>query len=102
MVPFALGQLGYIYALEGKRREALEVVEQLQRASATKHAPPRYFAEIYIVLGDKDLAFTWLDKAYEERSPDICCSKIILRMNLLLPIPASVIWSGGLAFHHRR
>ena len=36
----------------------------------------RIIADIYIALGDKDLAFTWLDKAYEEHSPTIVMLKV--------------------------
>jgi TolB-like protein/DNA-binding winged helix-turn-helix (wHTH) protein len=71
VMPFAIGQRGYIYALQGKRREALEVAEQLKQAATTRHLDPHYIADIYIGLGDKDLAFAWLDKAYQEHSPGI-------------------------------
>ena len=30
---------------------------------------PFCFAMIYMALGDKDRAFRWLDRCYEERSP---------------------------------
>ncbi len=30
---------------------------------------PFYFADLYALLDEKDQAFEWLDKAYEERSP---------------------------------
>ena len=75
-IPLAIGQLGYVYALQGRRREAIEIVEQLQQASAARHIDPHYVADIYIALGDKDLAFTWLDKAYEEHSPTIVMLKV--------------------------
>jgi TolB-like protein/DNA-binding winged helix-turn-helix (wHTH) protein len=71
VMPFAVGQRGYVYALQGKRHEALEVVKQLQQAATTRHIDPQYIADIYIALGDKDLAFTWLNKAYEDHSPII-------------------------------
>jgi TolB-like protein/DNA-binding winged helix-turn-helix (wHTH) protein/Flp pilus assembly protein TadD len=65
------GQLGQIYALQGRRREALEVVSQLQKLSGRTYVDPVYTADIYIALGEKDLAFVWLEKAYEEHSPAI-------------------------------
>jgi TolB-like protein/Tfp pilus assembly protein PilF len=75
-MPFAVGQRGYIYALEGKRREALEVVKQLQRAASIRHIDPHYIADIYIGLRDKELAFAWLEKAYKEHSPGIIMLKV--------------------------
>jgi len=75
-IPFATGQRGYVYALQGKRREAFQIVEQLQQASKTRHIDPHYIADIYIALGDKDLTFAWLEKAYENHSPDIIMLKV--------------------------
>jgi TolB-like protein/DNA-binding winged helix-turn-helix (wHTH) protein len=75
-MPFGIGQRGYIYALQGKRREALEIAEQLQQASLNRHIDPHYVADIYIALGDKDLAFAWLDEAYADHSPDIIMLKV--------------------------
>ena len=61
----ALTELGYFYAVTGKRGEALKIIEQLQE----KPKPRTYFgvAQVYAGLGDNDRAFAWLDKAYEER-----------------------------------
>jgi TolB-like protein/DNA-binding winged helix-turn-helix (wHTH) protein/Tfp pilus assembly protein PilF len=68
-VRFVTGQLGYIYARQGRKREALEVVDELQRSSKQTYIDPRYVANIYVALGEKDLALAWLEKAYEQHSP---------------------------------
>ena len=68
-VRFVTGQLGYIYARQGRRREALEVVDELQRRSKQTYIDPWYIAHIYVALGEKDLALAWLEKAYEQHSP---------------------------------
>lgn len=68
---YVTGQLGHIYALQGRRREALEIVKKLQQLSQQTYVDPRYIANIYVALGEKDLAFVWLEKAYEEHSPAI-------------------------------
>ena len=65
---YVTGQLGRIYALQGRRREALEVVSKLQQLSERTYVDPKYIIEIYLALGEKDLAFVWLEKAYEEHS----------------------------------
>jgi len=75
-MPFGIGQRGYVYALQGKRRDALEIAEQLQQASLNRHIDPHYVADIYIALGDKDLAFAWLDKTYADHSPEIVLLKV--------------------------
>lgn len=57
--------LGVAYALSGRRKEALEVAGELERAN--------YYwftwglAEIYAALGDKDKAMQWVEAAYEQR-----------------------------------
>src|SRR5262249_22808385 len=76
VIPFGIGQRGYVYALQGKRREALEIIEQLQQAAKTRNVDPHYIADIYIGLGDKDQAFAWLEKAYAEHSPGIIMLKV--------------------------
>ena len=44
------------------------MIDELKRRSKEMFIDPYYIAVIYIALGDKDQAFTWLEKAYEEHS----------------------------------
>jgi len=62
-------QLGHIYALQGRKREALQIVNELQRTSRQTYMDPWYIANVYVALGDKEAALTWLEKAYEKHSP---------------------------------
>ena len=64
----ALSELGYAHALGGRRAEAQRVLEQLDELSKYKYVPTVGIARIYMGLGDKDTAFTWLEKSYAERS----------------------------------
>jgi TolB-like protein/tetratricopeptide (TPR) repeat protein len=63
--PLLLSELGYAYARGGKMQEALKLLAELKARPST---PPEYLALIYAGLGDKDQAFAWLDRAYEERT----------------------------------
>jgi TolB-like protein/Tfp pilus assembly protein PilF len=65
--PALLALLGHLYAVSGKKDAARDIISQLQKMSGDRYVPSLYVALIYIGLGDKDQAFTWLDKAYEER-----------------------------------
>lgn len=65
--PALLALLGHLYAVTGRQAEAREIISQLQQMSRSKYVPSLYVALIYIGLGEKDQAFAWLDKAYEER-----------------------------------
>jgi len=56
----------YVYARAGERDKALKIVEKMKQAPK-RDMPPGAFAFIYTALGDKDQAFQWLEKAFEER-----------------------------------
>jgi len=61
--------LAYAYATSGQRDEANKILNELQeRAKGGEYVLPLGIAWIYIGLGDKDQAFLWLDKSFEERS----------------------------------
>ena len=62
------GGLGHIYSILGKKSEALALLDELKQLSTQEYVAPTSVALIYAGLGDKDQAFAWLEKAYEERS----------------------------------
>ena len=70
-ISVALSRLGYAYGLAGRRTQALQILEELRKMSATKHVPPSHFAIVYIGLGDKNHALKWLEKGYEEHSYEL-------------------------------
>ena len=74
--PSILGYLGYVYAAAGKKTEALRAIDELEKLSKQRHVPPYSIAIIYAGLNDKDQAFEWLDKAYDERSFFITLLKV--------------------------
>jgi serine/threonine protein kinase/tetratricopeptide (TPR) repeat protein len=63
-----LSDLGYAYAVTGRRAEAEKVLDQLNELSKQKYVSAAARAIIYAGLGEKDKAFEWLEKGYEERS----------------------------------
>lgn len=63
-----ISMLGRAYAVAGRRAEAERLIEELQRLSTKRYVPPVYIAVIHIGLGERDKAFTWLEKAYSDRS----------------------------------
>jgi len=58
-------ELGYAYAMSGDRKKALSIITELKRSSVS--LATYLIAEIYVGLGDKDQAFIWLAKAFEDR-----------------------------------
>jgi TolB-like protein/DNA-binding winged helix-turn-helix (wHTH) protein/Tfp pilus assembly protein PilF len=63
--------LGYGYAVAGMRDEALKILHEQRQLAKHSYISPYNFAIIYIGLGDKDRAFEWLEKTYEERSQQL-------------------------------
>ena len=64
----ALTGLGYGYAVTGKSAEAQTVLDKLAALSKQKYVGAVFMAKIYTGLGQKEKAFEWLEKAYEDRS----------------------------------
>lgn len=63
----ALALLAYAHARLGERGGALSILEKLRATSKKTFVPAFYFALVYAALEDKEQAFIWLEKGYEER-----------------------------------
>ncbi len=64
--------LGYAYALAGMRTDALSALKELDGLSERSHSR----AVIHTGLGDKEQAFVWLERAYQEHDPKLICIKV--------------------------
>jgi tetratricopeptide (TPR) repeat protein len=60
--------LGYAYAVGGNRPEAQKVLDQLSALSNKRYVSAAWFVLIYLGLGEKEKAFEWLERAYNDRS----------------------------------
>jgi eukaryotic-like serine/threonine-protein kinase len=60
--------LGWVYAVSGRRADGLKLAKELKELSSHAYIDPYNVAVIYAGLGDKDEAFRWLEKGYEQRS----------------------------------
>jgi len=58
--------IGVTYMKMGQREKALEVLNELLEKSKQIYVPQTLVAILYFVLGEDDLGFQWLNKAYEE------------------------------------
>ena len=65
---FVANRLGWVYAVSGRRADALKIAKELKDLSSHAYVDFYQVAEIYAGLGDKDEAFRLLEKAYEEHS----------------------------------
>ena len=66
--PDSIGLLGYGYGMAGMKREARDALKELDQLSRhNRYVSPFCKVMVYIGLGEKDRAFEWLERAYEER-----------------------------------
>jgi TolB-like protein/Flp pilus assembly protein TadD len=64
--PVLLALIAHDYAVSGRKTEASAIITRLQQMSTTRYVPSLYIAMIYTGLNEKDEAFHWLDKAFDE------------------------------------
>ena len=79
--------LGRAYAVAGKRDEALKMLNELKERAKRSYVSPVGIAIIYVGLGEKEQAFSWLEKAYEDRSTWLIFLKVEPRFDPLRSDP---------------
>jgi Flp pilus assembly protein TadD len=67
-MPWSLAELGYFYARSGRKREAEQVLRELDQLSKRRYVSPYFAAMVYVGLGRKEQALTSLEKGYADRS----------------------------------
>ncbi len=66
--PGVIGGLVRAYAKAGQRTEALRVLNELKRRQKTGYVPAAAFVDAYLALGERDQAFAWFERAYQEQA----------------------------------
>jgi len=51
-----------VYAAQGKRTEALQIIKELEEMSGANRSQAHWIAKICATLNEKELAFSWLDR----------------------------------------
>jgi len=72
--PLALN--GYVSVLSGDAAKGRAVLEELKSLESQRYLPPSNLALLSYVLGEKDEAFSWLEKAYQDRDIRLCRLKV--------------------------
>jgi TolB-like protein/Flp pilus assembly protein TadD len=68
--------LGFAYAKAGHGLEARNILAKLKNGHEQGLVPAGSIGILYGALGEPDLAFDWLNKAYEERDPELTYAKV--------------------------
>jgi TolB-like protein/DNA-binding winged helix-turn-helix (wHTH) protein/Tfp pilus assembly protein PilF len=63
--------LAHAYAGIGRKAETQKMLRDLEHESTKAYVSPYLIATLYATLGDKDSAFKFLEKAYQEKSLDL-------------------------------
>jgi TolB-like protein/DNA-binding winged helix-turn-helix (wHTH) protein/Tfp pilus assembly protein PilF len=66
--PSLVAWLASAYARSGNAVQARKLLRELMELQKQRYVSPAAIGLLYISLGDKDRAFEWLEKAYQERS----------------------------------
>jgi tetratricopeptide (TPR) repeat protein len=85
--PRTLANIGYIYAAAGKRDEAIKILNEVKAQTREHYNLETPIAAIYAALGDKDQAFAWLEKGYEDRDHGVADLKVDRRFDTLRSEP---------------
>ena len=64
-----------------------KALDELSEQSKQNYVSPYSIAMIHFALGDKDQGFTWLEKAYEDRSQHLFWLKVDPELDLLRSDP---------------
>lgn len=75
--------LGHVYAVAGRRAEALRIAQELEEKVLRKEVSPFLPAVVYAGLKENDKAFYWLERAYQEHSNWLTLLKIGRRLKPL-------------------
>lgn len=91
--------LAYAYAMSGRREEVMNLLDELLERSRNEYVSPVSIGRIYAALGDKNRAFEWIEKAYEERASELVYLKVFPLFEALRSDPryATLLKKIGLA-----
>jgi TolB-like protein/Tfp pilus assembly protein PilF len=83
----SLAMLGHANGTAGKKDDAEKILEKLTERSKTQYVSSYWIAMIHVGLGEKDNAFTWLERAFQERSSWLAWAGVEPRFDTLRSDP---------------
>ena len=79
----SLAMLGQAYGAAGRKRDMEEIRDKLLERSKHQYVPSYWIALLYVGVGDKDQAFHWLERAFQERSSWLVWAGVEPRFDIL-------------------
>jgi TolB-like protein/Flp pilus assembly protein TadD len=71
-----LSVLAYAMSRAGNTIEAKKLLDDLRKTAEERYVSAYHLAEVYVGLDQKELAYKWLDRAYENRDIDLMWLKV--------------------------
>ncbi len=77
----ALSNLAHAHASVGNLEQARSLLSELRAADGG--VEPSHIAAVHASLGEMDEAIDWLERAYEQRSPELLSLKVDTRFDVM-------------------
>lgn len=74
--PYLLAHIAHVEAAQGRREEALKIIEHMKQLATQRYVPAYAFAIAYIGVGQKEEALNMLERSDEDRAWDILHLKV--------------------------
>ena len=81
--PSTVAALGHALAADGRRGQAVELLEELRQTSKSRRVSPYWLSILHAGLGDRDLALESLEQAHRERDVWLVWLKVEPRFDSL-------------------
>jgi len=85
--PQTLVSLGHAYAVSGNKVGAQKVLDELKGLSQDRYVSPYGVAIVYVGLEDREQAFHWLERAYNEQNTELTFLRVDPRLDPLRDDP---------------
>jgi len=69
--PPIIAALGWFHAMNGEKKTARNILSDLKEKAKKSYIRPFLFAKIHAALGENDMAFSWCERAYQERDSSL-------------------------------
>ena len=75
------------FAMCGKHKEAVHILEELKKLAEKRYVSPFELASVHFALGQADLGFDWLKKAFQDRCFELISIKVDPRFDSIKKDP---------------
>jgi len=74
--PIPILVLGHVFAVAGRRDDALNMLELVKEMTASQYVAPYWMGVLSVGLGEKDQALAWLERAFKEHDGSMVFLKV--------------------------